>query len=146
MLARTLRKTGAAAADAHAHHPIALPTAERASGYTKYTTMNGIHAHHEPNFRKVPAGWAGYTAKFADPLGAFPTRSPLRHFDRTCMGMHYGAGHFSLKFYKGTNSWKWYLRMVFPGGVGWIVGLFSYWERMNRNGWVQKNKSAVMGE
>eukprot|EP00744_Colponema_vietnamica_P002005 GILI01003224.1.p1 GENE.GILI01003224.1~~GILI01003224.1.p1 ORF type:complete len:169 (+),score=40.15 GILI01003224.1:51-509(+) len=152
MLSRTLRKTGGAAAHAveehghHGHHPIAIPNIERQAPYFKYTTLNGIHAHHEPNFRKRPAGWAGYGEKFADPFAPFPTRSPLRHFDRVVMGFHYGAGHCSLKFYRGANFWKWYLKTSICGLLGWSLGMFCYWERMNRNGWIQKNKSAVMGE
>ena len=135
----TLRKSSAD----HHHRPVV--NIERQAPYLQYTVLNSIHAHHEPNFRKQPAGWAGYTAKFADPFAPFATRSPLRHFDRTMMGLHYGAGHSSLKF-SGMFYWKHAIRTSTVGFLGITLPWLMYAERMQRNGWTQKNKSATIGE
>ena len=135
----TLRKSG----DHKSHQPVVH--IERQAPYMQYTVLNSIHAHHEPNFRKKPAGWAGYTSKFADPFAPFATRSPLRHFERTMMGLHYGAGHCSLKF-SGPFYWKHAVRTSTIGFLGITLPWGMYFERMNRNGWEVKNKSATMGE
>lgn len=140
MLANTLRKT---TSEVVTKSVSSIPNIDRAAPYLRFNTLR-LHSH-EANFRARPMGRKAWTSKeFNDPFAPFSTQTPCRHVDRSMSGMWYGLGHISLKKnIFGYFNWRFRVRLMFIGAVGWIYGFVTYAQRMYRNGWEWKNKSAV---
>ncbi|KAH9588794.1 hypothetical protein LSM04_007845 [Trypanosoma melophagium] len=140
MLASALRRGGHETAS-HAIAPVAA--IDRAAPYMRFNTLR-MHAHHEPNYRARPAGWAGWNDKrLQDPYAPFAQQSPCRHVDRMFAGIWFGMGHFALRNFFGPLHWRFAARLMFWGVAGWLYALWTYGLRMHRNGWEWKNRGAV---
>eukprot|EP00760_Papus_ankaliazontas_P005276 PhM_4_TR1247/c4_g1_i4/m.28343 len=97
------------------------------------------HPHAEMNYRKKPLGLAGY--KLADPFAPFQVSLPRRHAETPFSGMWFACGHYHPK----QTYFKRCLQTFVPIFVGSIVGVAPWCTRMQRNGWIVKNKGAVSG-
>lgn len=147
MLAKTLRRAGGGHGHGHGSSVPSTVAIDRTAPYFNHSKIVGFHAHHEPNFRKAPVGWAGWNSpKYQDPFAPYMQQTPVRHVEKGAMfGMWFGMGHFALKNFFGPLHWKFWARTGGIGFCGWSAALFFYSVRMSKNGWQWKNRGAVFG-
>ena len=143
MLHNTIRKKGSAEAA-----NVAVLHSERVAHYATHSNFCGIHAHPELNFRKRPAlgNFKAWAPPYADPYAPFSQVTPRRHISRTLESFWFAGGHIAMKpGWFGPGQFRIHRYFMGLNNVGAGLGLFTYWKKMDANGWAWKNQGAVFG-